>query len=171
MSENISDLRNFGPKSQQMLAQAGIDTVEQLRELGAVRAYLQVKRISANASLNLLWAMEGALTGQHWLEVAKHERLRLLLELEDVEKDSVKKENPSRLKRERYPIPDFIREALAAKRLTAAYDARPPYQRNDYIGWITRAKLPATQQKRLAQMLEELAKGDVYMKMAHRRKS
>ncbi len=74
------------------------------------------------------------------------------------------------LRRERYPMPDFMRDALAAKSLTAAYDARPPYQRNDYIGWITRAKLPATQQKRLEQMLEELAKGDVYMKMAYRPK-
>jgi uncharacterized protein YdeI (YjbR/CyaY-like superfamily) len=74
------------------------------------------------------------------------------------------------LRRERYPMPDFMRDALAARSLTAAYDARPPYQRNDYIGWITRAKLPATQQKRLDQMLDELAKGDVYMKMAYRPK-
>lgn len=79
-------------------------------------------------------------------------------------------EKISRQLRERYPMPDFIREALAAKKLTAAYDARPPYQRNDYIGWITRAKLDATQQKRLAQMLDELEKGDAYMKMAYRAK-
>jgi uncharacterized protein YdeI (YjbR/CyaY-like superfamily) len=75
-------------------------------------------------------------------------------------------ENTSRTQRERYPMPDFIRDALSAHHLTAAYEARPPYQRNDYIGWITRAKLPATQEKRLAQMLEELSRGDVYMKMA-----
>lgn len=79
-------------------------------------------------------------------------------------------ENTSRMKRERYPMPDFILDALVEKKLTAAYDARPPYQRNDYIGWITRAKMPVTQQKRLAQMLEELAQGDVYMKMAYRGK-
>jgi uncharacterized protein YdeI (YjbR/CyaY-like superfamily) len=79
-------------------------------------------------------------------------------------------EKPSRMQRERYPMPDFIREALAAKKLTAAYDVRPPYQRNDYIGWITRAKLPATQQKRLDQMLDELERGDAYMKMAYRAK-
>ncbi|HLP98189.1 MAG TPA: TfoX/Sxy family protein [Sideroxyarcus sp.] len=84
MSEHpIADLPNLGPKSQQMLAQAGIHTLGQLRELGAVRAYVQVQRAGTNASLNLLWALEGALTGQHWREVAKHERLRLLLELED----------------------------------------------------------------------------------------
>jgi DNA transformation protein len=84
----IADLPNFGPKSQQMLEQAGIKTVEQLRKLGAVRAYLQVKRSGGNASLNLLWALEGALTGQHWQVVAKNERLRLLLELEDQEKNA-----------------------------------------------------------------------------------
>jgi DNA transformation protein and related proteins len=84
---NIADLPNLGPKSQQMLAQAGIHTIEQLRELGAVRAYLQVKRAGNGVSLNLLWAMEGALSGRHWQEVAKNDRLRLLLELEDVEKE------------------------------------------------------------------------------------
>jgi DNA transformation protein len=83
---NIADLPNLGSKSQQMLAQAGIKTIEQLRELGAVRAYVQVKRAGTNSSLNLLWAMEGALTGQHWQVVAKQDRLRLLLELEDVER-------------------------------------------------------------------------------------
>jgi uncharacterized protein YdeI (YjbR/CyaY-like superfamily) len=76
----------------------------------------------------------------------------------------------SRMTRERYPMPDFFRDALAENNLTAAYDARPPYQRNDYIGWITRAKLPATQDKRLTQMLDELRRGDVYMKMAYRAK-
>ncbi|MDD2700929.1 MAG: TfoX/Sxy family protein [Sideroxydans sp.] len=82
---NIADLPNFGPKSQQMLEQAGIKTIEQLRELGSVPAYLQVKQHSGNASLNLLWAMEGALTGRHWQEVAKHDRLSLLMQLEDIE--------------------------------------------------------------------------------------
>ncbi len=85
--KQISELPNFGPKSQQMLAQAGIHTLEQLRVLGAVRAYLQVKR-SSNASLNLLWAMEGALTGRHWQDVARNDRLSLLLQLEDLEKAS-----------------------------------------------------------------------------------
>lgn len=63
-------------------------------------------------------------------------------------------------------MPDFVREALEEHGLQEAYETRPPYQRNDYIGWITGAKLPATQGKRLQQMLDELEKGDVYMKMA-----
>lgn len=67
--------------------------------------------------------------------------------------------------RPRYPMPDFIREALESRGVMDAYNARPPYQRNDYIGWITRAKRIQTQEKRLNQMLEELEKGGVYMKM------
>lgn len=52
------------------------------------RAYLLVKRSDGNASLNLLWAMEGALTGRHWQDVAKNDRLSLLMKLEDMEKAS-----------------------------------------------------------------------------------
>ena len=67
--------------------------------------------------------------------------------------------------RPRYPMPDFIRDALNEHGSMDAYNARPPYQRNDYIGWIQRAKLEATKQKRLNQMLDELKQGNVYMKM------
>jgi len=67
--------------------------------------------------------------------------------------------------RPRYPMSDFLRDALNEHGLMDAYRSRPPYQQNDYIGWIQRAKLEATKQKRLAQMLDELKKGNVYMKM------
>jgi uncharacterized protein YdeI (YjbR/CyaY-like superfamily) len=67
--------------------------------------------------------------------------------------------------RPRYPMPDFIREALNERRLMDAYQARPAYQQNDYIGWVTRAKLETTRQKRLDQMLDELKGGKFYMNM------
>jgi len=69
-----------------MLAAAGIDTVEQLRQLGAVRAYVLARRAGGNVSLNLLWGIEGALTGEKWQVVAKTRRAGLLLEVEDVER-------------------------------------------------------------------------------------
>ena len=75
----------------------------------------------------------------------------------------------SKLKRPRYPMPPFVLEALLERGLMSAYEARPPYQQNDYIGWITRAKQATTVQKRLDQMLEELARGDRYMKMPYRK--
>lgn len=69
------------------------------------------------------------------------------------------------------PMPDDIAARLTAAGLRSAYDARPPYQRNDYLGWIARAKREATRQKRIAQMLDELAAGDCYMGMAWGRKA
>lgn len=73
----------------------------------------------------------------------------------------------SNLTRPRHPMPGFVREALEVRGLMDAYRERPDYQQNDYIGWIDRAKQQATKEKRLAQMLDELEKGGVYMKMPH----
>jgi DNA transformation protein len=84
----ISELQGLGPKSQAMLAGAGINTVAQLRRLGSVRAYAKVKATGTNASLNLLWALEGALTGLPWHVVAREHRLSLLLALEALECDA-----------------------------------------------------------------------------------
>lgn len=78
-------LPNLGPVSRQMLADAGIDSVQALRRLGAVAAYARVKGLHPRASLNLLWALEGALTGLRWQDVAREHRTSLLLALESLE--------------------------------------------------------------------------------------
>jgi uncharacterized protein YdeI (YjbR/CyaY-like superfamily) len=62
-------------------------------------------------------------------------------------------------------MPKNIRARLIKYGLLKLYNARPPYQRNDYLGWISRAKLETTREKRIHQMLEELKEGDRYMKM------
>jgi uncharacterized protein YdeI (YjbR/CyaY-like superfamily) len=67
-------------------------------------------------------------------------------------------------------MPAFVRRALEASDLRDAFEARPPYQRNDYLGWIARAKRQETREKRLAQMLDELAGGDRYMNMKYNAK-
>jgi DNA transformation protein len=82
-SPDLIGLKNLGPRSLALLAAAGITSFEQLRQLGAVRAYARVKASGVNnASLNLLWALEGALNGEHWQVVAREHRLSLLLALE-----------------------------------------------------------------------------------------
>lgn len=74
-------------------------------------------------------------------------------------------------RREKHPMPDDVLKALKEANLFDAYKARPPYQQNDYIGWITSAKRSETQASRLDQMLDELRRGDVYLKMAYKRKT
>ena len=73
----------------------------------------------------------------------------------------------SRMTRQVYDIPDYIAAALDESGLWDSYRARPPYQRNDYIGWIIRGKREETRQKRLGQMLGELRSGDAYMGMRY----
>ncbi|MEY2872650.1 MAG: hypothetical protein RLZZ373_21 [Pseudomonadota bacterium] len=80
---NVGDLLNLGPRSAQMLARAGITSLAHLQALGAVAAYARAKAVEPTASLNLLWALEGALTGLPWRVVAREHRTSLLLALED----------------------------------------------------------------------------------------
>ena len=75
------------------------------------------------------------------------------------------------LTRTRHKMPDYIRDALNERKLMDAYRDRPDYQQNDYIGWITGAKHQETQQKRLAQMLDELEGGKLYMNMKWTKRS
>ena len=76
--------------------------------------------------------------------------------------------NINRMKRPIHDIPNFITSALDKNGLWDQYRARPPYQRNDYIGWIIGGKREETRQKRLTQMLSELRAGDAYMGMAYK---
>ena len=64
-------------------------------------------------------------------------------------------------------MPEFVLIALERERLQEDYDARPAYQRNDYLLWINSAKRRETKDKRLRQMLNELRTGGVYMNMKH----
>jgi uncharacterized protein YdeI (YjbR/CyaY-like superfamily) len=65
-------------------------------------------------------------------------------------------------------MPEFVKRALVERGVEAAYEDRPPYQRNDYIMWITTAKQEATRDKRLRRMLGELEIGGSYMNMPYR---
>lgn len=76
----------------------------------------------------------------------------------------------STLRRKINPIPEDIRKILEEKNLMEAYLKRPPYQQNDYIGWIERAVHKETRERRLRQMIEELELGNLYMNMEYRQK-
>lgn len=63
-------MTNLGPKSAGRLAEVGIGDPDALRRFGAVAAYRRVKsRFPNDTSLNLLWAIQGALMEIHWLDL------------------------------------------------------------------------------------------------------
>jgi DNA transformation protein len=75
-------LRNVGPKSAAWLRQVGVRTQGDLETLGAVAAFIKVKRAGFRPSLNLLYALEGALLGCHWQQVPEERRSELLVAAE-----------------------------------------------------------------------------------------
>lgn len=84
----LSLFPGLGPKSTAMLQAAGITTLAQLQALGSVQAYILVKRAGCKPSLNLLWGLEGAITGEPWQLVSRHHRTSLLLALDQAERES-----------------------------------------------------------------------------------
>jgi len=63
----LRDLRGIGPRSAQWLESVGIVTEADLEALGAVEAYVRVKRAyPQRVSLNLLYGLQGALLGIPW---------------------------------------------------------------------------------------------------------
>ena len=78
----LADLPNLGKHSAEMLAAAGISTYSQLKELGPVKAFLAAKQAGANPSMNLLWAIAGALSNTHWTQLSPEHKEQLRSELE-----------------------------------------------------------------------------------------
>lgn len=72
-------LRNIGPKSMAWLRQTGIRTLEDLQGVGALAAYVRIKRAGFKPSLNLLYALEGALLDCHWQEIPDSRRSELVV--------------------------------------------------------------------------------------------
>lgn len=75
---NAPKLRNIGPKSAAWLRQVGLRTRDDLEAIGAVESFMRVKRAGFKPSLNLLYALEGALLDCHWQQVPDERRIELV---------------------------------------------------------------------------------------------
>ena len=75
-------LRNIGPKSMAWLRQTGVRSLEDLRAVGALAAYVRVKRAGFRPSLNLLYALEGAILDCHWQDIPEARRAELITDAE-----------------------------------------------------------------------------------------
>ena len=66
----LASLPNLGYESAARLEAVGLATLADLEGLGAVEAYRRVQeRFPEETSLNLLWALEGALLDISWLDL------------------------------------------------------------------------------------------------------
>lgn len=81
-TQSLMQLRNLGLRSCQWLEEVGIHNAKELRACGAVKAFLKVKEAGLHPSLNLLYALEGAITNRRWTELSEEARSRLLQALD-----------------------------------------------------------------------------------------
>jgi hypothetical protein len=75
-------IRNIGPKSMAWLRQTGVRSLADLQAVGALAAFVRIKRAGFKPSLNLLYALEGAILGCHWQEIPAERRNALILSAE-----------------------------------------------------------------------------------------
>ena len=79
---SVEKIKNIGPKSMAWLRQTGIRTQADLESVGSLAAYVRIKRAGFKPSLNMLYAMEGAILGCHWQDIPAERRSELILAAE-----------------------------------------------------------------------------------------
>lgn len=62
----LSSMPNIGKVLEDQLIQVGIETPEQLMEVGSKQAWLRIKAIDPSACYNRLCGLEGAVQGIRW---------------------------------------------------------------------------------------------------------
>jgi DNA transformation protein len=77
----IANAKNIGPKSAEWLRRAGIATLADLQRRGAPATFLAIKQAGHRPSLNLLWALAGALRDKHWMTLTAAEKAEVTDEL------------------------------------------------------------------------------------------
>ena len=74
----LERMRNLGPVSAARLRAVGIESPEELRLVGAVDAYVRLKRgFPAEITHGLLYALHGAVTDVRWTALSEETRAAL----------------------------------------------------------------------------------------------
>lgn len=83
--KHLSDLPNIGKELESLLQESGIKSIEQLKELGAERVFMQLDLKNKSACINKLLAIEGAIQGIRWhgLDKYRKEELKIFLKQYD----------------------------------------------------------------------------------------
>jgi DNA transformation protein and related proteins len=77
-------MRGLGPASAKMIAQAGVTTSVALKKADLYQLYARIKQQQPKVSINLLYAMIGAVEDEDWRAIAKERRSEVLIRLDDL---------------------------------------------------------------------------------------
>lgn len=70
----LSKLPNIGRVLENQLKEIGINTVDELIDLGSQETWLKIKEIDESACLNRLMALEGAIQNIHWHDLSSEDK-------------------------------------------------------------------------------------------------
>jgi len=82
----LLELKNLGMASVNILQAIGINTYEDLAEMGPVQAYCRIKARGIHVSKVMLYALQGALMDVHWNDLPPDLKARLVKEAEHLER-------------------------------------------------------------------------------------
>ena len=73
----LSKLPNIGKVVEKQLNDVGINTVDELINIGSKEAWLKIKEIDESACLNRLMALEGAIQNIRWHNLSEQDKKNL----------------------------------------------------------------------------------------------
>lgn len=81
--KRLRDLNGFGPRSEELLAEVEIHSVEDFMAIDPYVLYAKMKPMKG-IGLNSIYAIIGARENLSWLEVANTRKTEILLKLDDL---------------------------------------------------------------------------------------
>ena len=81
--KKLRDLNGFGPRSEEILAEVGIHSVNDFMAIDPYDLYTKIKPMKG-MGLNSIYAIIGARENLSWLEVAKTRKEEILMRLDDL---------------------------------------------------------------------------------------
>lgn len=78
----LNELKNLGAASVNILHAVGVNSYEELEEVGPVGAYKRIKSRGIHVSKVMLYALQGALLDKHWNDLDPDLKKKLVQEAE-----------------------------------------------------------------------------------------
>ncbi len=81
--KRLRDLNGFGPRSEEILAELNINSIEDFMAINPYELYAQLLPIKG-MGLNSIYAIIGARENRSWLEVSRTQKTEILIKLDDL---------------------------------------------------------------------------------------
>lgn len=82
--DKLTDLKSFGLKSESMLADIGITSVDDFLAMDPYDVYAQLVNQGHPKNLNMMYAILSAHDDMDWVDIARDRKMEILLRLDDM---------------------------------------------------------------------------------------